>query len=159
MRALLYLAATVLVIGLAYWAYNENYATQAQLKRVDQMQRQIASLRERLGVLHAEWAYLNRPARLRDLVQLNDPSLHLIPISGGQFRAVKEIAYPRVNPRDVTAPVDLSAALPPDPLGLPTRARGAVPVKVGPDDTGRTDAGRIDVSGVGSVFGDKEGLP
>ena len=123
MRSMLYLAATVLVIALAYWAYNENYATQSALKKVDRLQRQIASQRERLGVLRAEWAYLNRPDRLRDLVDLNYDKLRLIPLAPQQFGTVKQVTYPRVDPRDVRAPVDLSATTA-DPLVPGPDARG-----------------------------------
>ena len=35
MRPLLYLLAAMVVMGLAFWAYRENYRTQAQ---IDQMQ-------------------------------------------------------------------------------------------------------------------------
>jgi len=58
-----------MVMGLAYWAYNENYTTQASLKDVRSLHREIGAAHERLNVLEAEWAYLNRPDRLRDLAR------------------------------------------------------------------------------------------
>jgi len=127
MRSLFYIAATLAVIGLAYWAYKENYATQAALKKVEALQSEIASARERAGVLKAEWAYLNRPARLRDLVDLNYDRLRLNPLAPEQFGNIADVAFPKINPRDVTRTVDLSApetASAPDPLGA-----DALPVK------------------------------
>ena len=84
MRPLTYLACALLVMGLAFWAYRENYRTQAALGEMRQIQRDIAGLREDLGVLRAEWAYLNRPERLRELVDLNFDRLQLIPREAGQ---------------------------------------------------------------------------
>ena len=65
MRSVLYLLTTLAVMALAFWAYRENYRTQAALSEMTAVQRQIANLREDLGVLRAEWAFLNRPERLR----------------------------------------------------------------------------------------------
>ncbi len=109
MRALFYALAALGVIGLAYWAYNENYATQAALKRVEVLQREIASTREHLGVLRAEWAYLNRPDRLRELSDLNYKSLRLMPLAPDHFGDTKQVAFPKVRMQDLTRPVDLSA--------------------------------------------------
>ena len=95
MRPLTYLACVLLVMGLAFWAYRENYRTQAALGEMSQVQRDIAQLREDLGVLRAEWAYLNRPDRLRELVDLNFDRLQLIPREAGQVMDLGHIDYPK----------------------------------------------------------------
>ena len=81
MRNLLFVLTAVAVMGLAFWAYRENYRTQAALAEVEDLQREIGSLRESLGVLKAEWAYLNRPQRLRELAVINFDRLGLMPLS------------------------------------------------------------------------------
>ncbi len=63
MKAFLSVLAAFAVMGLAFWAYRENYATQAALDEVEQLEREIAGARDALSVLRAEWAYLNRPDR------------------------------------------------------------------------------------------------
>ena len=56
------------VMGLAFWAYRENYADAGRAeRRVQTCKHEIADLREALTVQRAEWAYLNRPDRLREL--------------------------------------------------------------------------------------------
>ena len=81
MRSLTYLACVLVVMGLAFWAYRENYSTQASMAEMQQVRREIAQLRDELGILRAEWAWLNRPERLRELVDLNFERLdHLIRI-------------------------------------------------------------------------------
>jgi len=94
MRSLLYVLSTLAVIGLGYWAYVENYKTQRALNEVGQLQREIGQMREELTVLRAEWAYLNRPDRLRDLAELNFDRLGLLPLAPEQFGRVEQIAYP-----------------------------------------------------------------
>lgn len=97
MRTLFCIIAALAVMGLAYWAYGENYRTQAALEESRKVSRQIADSRARLAVLRAEWAYLNRPDRLRDLAELNFDSLGLLPMTPDHFGRVDQIAYP---PRD-----------------------------------------------------------
>lgn len=109
MRSLFYILTALAVIGLAAWAYNENYKTQAALREVSELNREIAHLRETLGVLRAEWAYLNRPDRLRDLADLNFDRLGLLPLSPDQFGRVDQIPYP-VEEADIELP-DLSGAI------------------------------------------------
>ncbi len=94
MRSLLFIGVALAVVGLATWAYQENYRTQASMRDVDRLNAEIAELREQLGVLRAEWAYLNRPDRLRDLADLNYDRLGLLPLSPQQFGRVDQIPYP-----------------------------------------------------------------
>ena len=67
MKSFFFILTACVVMALAVWAYRQNYETQATLREVDSLRDEIADLRERAGVLRAEWAYLNRPDRLREL--------------------------------------------------------------------------------------------
>lgn len=96
MRTVIYFLSAALVIGLAYWAYQQNFQTQKALKRVSALHTEIAATREALSVLRAEWAYLNRPDRLRDLVDLNFSELQLVPMNPNHFGAIDEVAFPSV---------------------------------------------------------------
>ncbi|MDH3262481.1 MAG: cell division protein FtsL [Paracoccaceae bacterium] len=94
MRAFLSVLAALAVMGLAFWAYRENYATQAALDEVERLEREIGNAREALSVLRAEWAYLNRPDRLGDLAELNFDRLGLLPLRPEQFGSVDQVAFP-----------------------------------------------------------------
>ena len=56
MRAILYILTSLAVIGLAFWAYRENYATQQALGEADKLHQNIRAAHSRLAVLKAEWA-------------------------------------------------------------------------------------------------------
>lgn len=94
MRPVIYVLSFLAVIGLGFWAYRENYATQQALKDVAALQAEIADLREALALQRAEWAFLNRPDRLRELAALNFDRLGLLPMEPGQFGRIDEVAYP-----------------------------------------------------------------
>ncbi len=110
MRTLLYVTTFLGLIGLAFWAYRENYETKAALDNVDQLHRNIADARARLAILKAEWAYLNRPDRLRDLAEINFPRLELLPMRPDQFGRVDQVSYPVTQPLVVIDPIDVSSA-------------------------------------------------
>jgi hypothetical protein len=95
MRTILYLLSALAVISLAFWAYQENYRTQTALREAARTQAAIASARERLSILRAEWAYLNRPDRLRDLADLNFDRLGLLPLRPESFGRVDQVAFPQ----------------------------------------------------------------
>jgi hypothetical protein len=94
MRVLIYMLTFAAVIGLGFWAYKENYATQQALKDVSKLNSEIADLREALSIQRAEWAYLNRPDRLRELATINFDRLGLLPLEPEQFGMSSQIAYP-----------------------------------------------------------------
>ena len=91
MRPVLVLALALPVMALALWAYQENHRTQQALRELARVERAIEGRREALSVLDAEWAYLNRPERLRDLAQLNDESLRLVPLTAEAFARLDQV--------------------------------------------------------------------
>lgn len=109
MKTVLYLSLAVLVVVFASWAYRVNYATQEAMNRVADLRDEIAREKEALGVLDAEWAYLNRPDRLRTLVNANAKDLGLVELTPEQFTDVALIA------------------MPPDPLAEPRPEDGTKP--------------------------------
>ena len=116
MRTILHTFTAVAVIALAFWAYRENYATQQALGEADKLHRSIQAAHARLAVLRAEWAYQNRPDRLRDLAEINFERLGLLPLLPDQFGRVDEVSYPRPALLPITNPVDVSSAAEEDPL-------------------------------------------
>lgn len=94
MRPVLYVLTFLAVIGLGFWAYRENYDTQQALREVDALQNDIADLREALALQRAEWAYLNRPDRLRELATVNFDRLGLLPMEPAQLGHAGQVAYP-----------------------------------------------------------------
>lgn len=109
MRSLIFVLTAAAVMALAFWAYRENYRTQAELAEVRDLQREIGELRESLSVLRAEWAYLNRPDRLRDLAYINFERLGLLPLEPRQFGTVAAVRYPSLGLPPISDPVDAIA--------------------------------------------------
>lgn len=109
MRNLLYALTAMAVIGLAFWAYHENYATQNALTQTEKAQREITHARGRLAVLRAEWAYLNRPDRLLELTEINFDKLGLLPLAPEQFGKIDQVSYPEEPELPITNPVDVSS--------------------------------------------------
>jgi hypothetical protein len=107
MRPVLYVLSFLALIALGFWAYRENYATQAALKEVEGLQRQIVGLREALTVQRAEWAYLNRPDRLRELATANYDRLGLMPMEPSQFGTAAQVAYPAPKLPDISFTQDV----------------------------------------------------
>jgi hypothetical protein len=106
-KLLLRLCAIVMVVVCATWAYRVNYATQEAMNRVADLEDAIAAEREALAVLNAEWAYLNRPDRLRALVAENAEVLGLVELTPDHFGDVAMVAYPP----EPEAPEDGDAAI------------------------------------------------
>ncbi len=71
----------VLAIGL----YLVKYSVQDVQRNVVTLKSDLATEKESLHLLNAEWAYLNRPDRLR---QLADRHLDLVPLDSRQIESV-----------------------------------------------------------------------
>lgn len=112
MKTVLYILTSLAVVGLAFWAYRENYATQDALDETVALHRDIRAAHARLAVLKAEWAYLNRPDRLRELADLNFDRLQLMPLRAEQFGQVDQIPYPPQSLVPVFDPLDASTTNP-----------------------------------------------
>jgi hypothetical protein len=108
MKLLLHLSAAVLVVLCATWAYRVNYATQEAMNRVADLRRAIAGEREAIAVLQAEWAYLNRPDRLSELVALNAETLGLVELTPDQFGEAAMVAFPP-EPAEAVTPAAAEA--------------------------------------------------
>jgi hypothetical protein len=106
MRSIFYVVTTLIVMGMAFWAYRQNYETQEAIRSAAIVRGDIAELRETLAVLRAEWAYLNRPDRLRELADLNFDRLGLLPLSPDQFGSAEQVAYPPDPMLAITNTVD-----------------------------------------------------
>lgn len=94
MKTFLYLLAGVLVVFTASWTYKVNYQVQEAEDRVSSLQREINRERSAIAVLGAEWAYLNRPERLRALSEAYYTELRLMPIDASHFASVSEVPMP-----------------------------------------------------------------
>ena len=73
------------------------------------MQKEIGIARAGLSILRAEWAYLNRPDRLTELVDLNFGRLQLVPLRASNFSEVDEINF--LNDPDLPEVVSLPVSL------------------------------------------------
>ena len=108
MKGLIFGVMAILVFSLGFWAYRENYATQAEIKELRQVRLQIAAAEARLDRLRAEWAYLNRPDRLLAPAELNFGRLELLPLTGAAFADIEDVPLPFQGP-----PLPPASAMPP----------------------------------------------
>ena len=93
LRSLIYTVTFACLVGLAFWAYQENIKTKNVIAKTEQLQKDIGIARARLSILNAEWAYLNRPERLSELVDLNFDQLQLVPLRASNFSEIRNINF------------------------------------------------------------------
>ncbi|QDC10343.1 cell division protein FtsL [Oceanicola sp. D3] len=111
MRGFFYVISALAVMGLAFWAYHENYQTQKAQKDMAKLRGEIRALYDTRAMLRAEWAYLNRPERLAELAELNFTRLGLLPFGAEQFGRVDQVGFPAEEPLPITDPVEISGTL------------------------------------------------
>ncbi|MBO6852695.1 MAG: cell division protein FtsL [Marivivens sp.] len=114
MRGVLYVVTALVVIALGFWAYQQNYRTQDVIGEVRSLHADIGDAHARLRVLRAEWAYLNRPDRLRDLADLNFERLGLLPLQPQNFGSIEQITYPPAALDPIVRSIELSSSNAPD---------------------------------------------
>ncbi len=95
MKTVLYLFAGMLVVFAASWTYTVNYQVQDAESRVASLQRSINRERSAIAILEAEWAYLNRPERLRALSETYYNELRLMPIDAVHFANIQDVPLPQ----------------------------------------------------------------
>jgi len=94
-------------MALAFWGYTENYTTKNTLDNIYKLNKDIGLAHSRLRVLRAEWAYLNRPGRLLQLVNANFEDLKLLQLTSDHFARLEQIPYPEPNLGPITEPVEV----------------------------------------------------
>ena len=86
MRMIILSVLSVLCILSAIWAYQVNYQTRSVKKDIQLLNDKIVAILNRIDLLEAEWAFLNRPKRLAKLVDDNFETLRLVPITKDHFQ-------------------------------------------------------------------------
>ena len=97
MKSITYILITISVISLAFWAYQESYRAKSTLNLIKTVNKDINFIQEKLSVLRVEWAYLNRPDRLRALADLNFEKLRLIELNTKHFDDLMKVGVKRKN--------------------------------------------------------------
>lgn len=69
MIRLLNIVACLALIGSAGYAYSIKYQTLFRAEQIAKMKREIASVRDALGMQRAEWSFLTRAERLQPLAE------------------------------------------------------------------------------------------
>jgi hypothetical protein len=64
-----------------------------------------------LSIQRAEWAYLNRPDRLRGLTAANFDRLGLLPMEPSQFGTAAQVAYPQSKLPEISFSTDIQGTL------------------------------------------------
>lgn len=94
MRAVVSVLLGCAVLALGFWAYQENYRTRAATAELRALQQELVALTEERAMLRAEWAWLNRPDRLRALVRANKAALQLMDMTPDHYGHLDQVAYP-----------------------------------------------------------------
>lgn len=81
MKRFLYIIGVLACAVVAFWAYSISAKTRAATSELAYLQSEIEKEYERIATLRSEWAYLNRPERLRHLVEINFEKLGLVQIT------------------------------------------------------------------------------
>lgn len=98
MKTLFYLFSILILVAVGYWSYTIFDATRAAERRVATLDKMIWEETEKIEVLRAEWAYLNRPERLLRLAEANFETLGLVPIRADHYADPGTLARQPADP-------------------------------------------------------------
>jgi hypothetical protein len=119
---LLWLIAAVLIgCGL----YQLKYEVQAKEELLARLNRQIQVEQEAIHVLHAEWAFLNRPDRLGDLASRYLEMNPITPTQLGRVGAIPERSLLAVAAAEPEKPAATAPAAPAAPAPVKVAAKPA----------------------------------
>ncbi len=121
------------VIAVAVWTYHVNYRTRQAFDRISDLRGEMAAEAEAVQVLKVEWAWLNAPQRLKELVKEYNGQLGLVRLEPRRFSFVATVPFPPPDPfvpdpgimiaQDLTEP-DVAAFVPsfsaPQPVARPS---------------------------------------
>jgi hypothetical protein len=93
---------TAMIIGAAI-TYDMKHRAEVESDRVDQLQADIASEKDALSLLNAEWSKLSQPGRLQELVQRYADHFKLAAFAADQSATLAEIPEKPVDPGDALA--------------------------------------------------------
>ena len=86
MRLMIRSVLLVFCILSAVWAYQVNHDARSIKREIKDLEVEIKTVLNRIDLLEAEWAFLNRPKRLAVLVDKNFDALQLVPITKNHFQ-------------------------------------------------------------------------
>lgn len=86
----------------AFGLYMVKFSVENLQRDVNAMERQLTAEKESLHLLNAEWAYLNRPERLR---QLSETHLELVPLDSRRIENVALIPEAGVEQNNISEAV------------------------------------------------------
>lgn len=84
----------VLMLAAATWTYGVKHEAQKNLAEIGKLERGIASEKDTIKLLKADWAYLSQPARLQKLIDLYNGELQLRPTEPEQIVHPQELPAP-----------------------------------------------------------------
>lgn len=93
MRHAFYIPSVVVMLALAFVNHWQTSQTRQIAREVKTLKGDVSHMRDELNLLAAEWAYLNRPERLRALVEMHAERLGLEPLTHDRIGAVHQIPY------------------------------------------------------------------
>lgn len=105
MRRLPLLAWVFAVVIAVFLLYRVKYEVQALKSQVEEASRQLEAEKEALHVVAAEWAYLNRPARLRSLAE---KYLSSSGMTADRVAEIEAVPFPKTTQAAASAPPPLA---------------------------------------------------
>jgi len=78
--------------------YGQKYRTEEVQSHVIELQNEIAGQNQVLSALDAEWAFLNQPGRLQDIVERHAEALNVAPLTVGQYGTIEDIPMRPAEP-------------------------------------------------------------
>lgn len=79
------------LVGTAAYVFHVKKSAEHEAERIEMLKDRIASEKQRISELHAEWSVLDDPARLQRLVDRHQQVLQLHPLSARQITTIADI--------------------------------------------------------------------